>query len=193
MNKFKTKKEVEVKPKTIKKHRKTKAIAFFLICLVVISIGYLMTMILIEYKDTHKFNFQSPIVFQKPVIIERNLTIISPMSTQSGMMKAYAEDIVNPYDTRSPKGIGWELVKSKWGIQEWGAFEELVMRESGWNPYAINQSSGACFLAQALPCSKMDAEAWDYEGQLKWMVSYIENRYKTPTKAIEFHDINNYY
>jgi hypothetical protein len=145
-----------------------------------------------EYINTHTFTYRSPI--QSPVIIKR-VEIVSPMASKSSMLnpKAYAAEVENPYDVRSPKGIAWELIKTQWGIQEWGNFEELVMRESGWNPYSINASSGACGIPQALPCSKMDAERWDYEGQLKWMVNYVSERYQNPTNAIKFHDENNWY
>lgn len=174
-------------------HIKIKIFSILLLAGLTAIFIFLFVALAKEYKDTHTFNFQSPIVLRTPVIIKRDMTIISPLSTQSGMMKAYAAEIKNPFDERSPKGIAWELVKEKWGVQEWGAFEQIVQNESGWNPYRVNQSSGACYLPQALPCSKMGAEAWDYEGQLKWMVNYIDNRYETPTKAWSFHQDNNWY
>jgi len=108
-------------------------------------------------------------------------------------MKAYAEEVRNPFNERSPKGVAWELVKAKWGIQEWASFEQIGIKESGFNPYSVNSSSGACGIPQALPCSKMNAENWDYETQLKWMVDYIDNRYGTPSKAWEFHQENGWY
>lgn len=153
----------------------------------------LFSYLLYEYIETHTFKFQSPVLVQKPVIIKR-VEIVSPLASRSASLGvAYAEEYTNPYDTRSPKGIAWQLVYDKWGIQEWGFFDELVMRESGWNPYSVNSSSGACYLAQALPCSKMNAEPWDYEAQLKWMVNYVSQRYQNPSNALKFHDQKNWY
>lgn len=160
--------------------------------------GALFVYLLNEYITTHTFKFQSPVTFQKPLRIDKNYEIISPMSSRSASLiphiaQVQAEEIENPFDPRSPKGVAWELIKDKWGVQEWGYFDELVTRESGWNPYSVNASSGACGIPQALPCSKMDVERWDYEGQLKWMINYIDNRYGTPSEAIKFHDDKNWY
>ena len=82
-------------------------------------------------------------------------------------------------------------VNEKWGDHEWEAFDTVVHKESSWNPNAINPSSGACGLPQALPCSKLGTR--DPIRQLDWMVDYIDRRYGTPTKSLEFHLINNWY
>ena len=82
-------------------------------------------------------------------------------------------------------------VIEQWGDHEWEAFNTVVHKESSWNPNAINPSSGACGLPQALPCSKLGTK--DPIRQLDWMVDYINRRYGTPTKSLEFHLINNWY
>lgn len=94
-------------------------------------------------------------------------------------------EVKNPFDPRSPKGIGWERNKQLFGVEHWGALEELITNESGWNPYAANPNGGACGIGQALPCSKMDCEQWDYSCQVDWTLNYIKNRYENPTKAWE--------
>lgn len=97
------------------------------------------------------------------------------------------------------QAIARQLVASAWGKGQWPAFNELVMRESGWDPTAVNPSSGAAGLAQALPPSKYPAGAWPYTGkssavkQLQWMISYIRGRYGTPAGALAFHDAHNWY
>ena len=59
----------------------------------------------------------------------------------------------------------------------------LIGKESGCNPRAVNSSSGACGIPQALPCSKMGGvnpdgtSAVSPEGQLLWMESYVQGRY----------------
>lgn len=89
------------------------------------------------------------------------------------------------FDTSIP-GVSNRVVtgsKSDWltaaGIpqSDWGNADWLVQRESGWNPNAVNSSSGACGLAQALPCSKMGANWNDPVVALKWMYSYVNGRY----------------
>lgn len=73
------------------------------------------------------------------------------------------------------------------GSDQWSAFSNLVNRESGWNIHAVNESSGACGLPQALPCSKLasvGADYWDNPAtQLTWMMNYIAGRYGDPVSA----------
>ncbi len=82
-------------------------------------------------------------------------------------------------------------VTNKWGKRNWQAFNKIVQRESSWNPWAINPSSGACGLAQALPCSKMGLIA--PKQQIDWMIRYIERRYGYATTALRFHYKMNWY
>jgi len=71
------------------------------------------------------------------------------------------------------------------GIPEadWSYVELLVAKESGWNPAAVNKSSGACGLPQALPCSKLGVGLDDPVGQLRWMNSYVIARYTSWANA----------
>lgn len=58
----------------------------------------------------------------------------------------------------------------------WSAVNSIVSGESGWNPSAVNKSSGACGLGQQLPCGKW-AGAWnDPVAALKAMNVYV-NKY----------------
>lgn len=180
-----------IEPSTTKTPKNGHLLLKFSICFALIS--YLL-FTSYEFYSTH--DFQSPInvSFQNPVP-RKVIQIESPVSTLSGGLihQAYAEEIKNPYIPNSPKGIAWEVNKEVFGTEHWGSLEELIQRESTWNPYAINSSSGACGLGQALPCSKMDCEKWDYECQIRWMANYIENRYSNPTNALSFHDEKNWY
>lgn len=76
---------------------------------------------------------------------------------------------------------------------EWLDAVELYCRESGLNPKAINASSGACGLVQALPCSKLNCQLDDLDCQLEWGRSYIKSRYGTAKEAVAFHDLKNWY
>lgn len=85
-------------------------------------------------------------------------------------------------------------VIAKWGESEWGAFENIVQRESGWNPNAINKSSGACGLFQMFPCKKTNgAYKTSYEAQIETGINYIASRYKTPSKAWKFWQQHHWY
>ena len=58
---------------------------------------------------------------------------------------------------------------------------DVITRESGWNTYATNPSSGAYGLPQSLPGNKMAAAGGDYltnpYTQLTWMYNYVKSRY----------------
>lgn len=62
----------------------------------------------------------------------------------------------------------------------------VYMAESGNNPGAINASSGACGLGQALPCSKLTCTLADYACQDSWFTSYMRERYGTWENAWAF-------
>jgi hypothetical protein len=77
--------------------------------------------------------------------------------------------------------------------EEWRQYAELISRESSFNPQAINPTSGACGLAQALPCSKMACELSDVECQLEWIKEYVEGRYGDIETALWHHDYYSWY
>lgn len=63
------------------------------------------------------------------------------------------------------------------GIPNTPAVNALIGGESGCRPNAVNPSSGACGIPQALPCSKLPCSLSDPVCQLKWMDSYVAVRY----------------
>lgn len=75
----------------------------------------------------------------------------------------------------------------------WGYADFMVQKESGWNPNAMNKSSGACGLAQALPCSKLGPNWNDPVVALNWMNSYAVGRYGSWEKAYNFWIANRWY
>ena len=80
-----------------------------------------------------------------------------------------------------------QLAAARRGIvgYQWQAMASLIRRESGFNPRAVNPSSGACGLPQALPCSKIPGGvSASVDTQIGWMVSYIRGRYGTPAAAL---------
>jgi uncharacterized protein YabE (DUF348 family) len=65
------------------------------------------------------------------------------------------------------------------GIPEsqWSSAFKLIQKESGWNPNAVNRSSGACGLGQQLPCGKWKHHWNDPVGGLIDANGYVLGRY----------------
>ncbi|MFF2327897.1 MULTISPECIES: lytic transglycosylase domain-containing protein [unclassified Streptomyces] len=76
-------------------------------------------------------------------------------------------------------------------------FSNIVNHESSWNYRASNPSSGAYGLVQALPGSKMASAGADWQTnpatQIKWGLSYMDVRYKSPCGAWSFWQANGWY
>ena len=72
-------------------------------------------------------------------------------------------------------------------IDQFPCLDKLWAKESGWNQYASNASTGAYGIPQALPGSKMGTVADDWRTnpatQIKWGLGYIDGRYGTPCSA----------
>jgi len=68
------------------------------------------------------------------------------------------------------------------GVTDVQSAYTLIMRESGCNPNAVNPSSGACKIPQALPCSKLPTN--DPVEQIKWMQNYCISRYGSWSGAL---------
>jgi hypothetical protein len=67
----------------------------------------------------------------------------------------------------------------------------LINKESGCNPGAVNKSSGACGIPQALPCSKLGTS--DPVAQIRWMQNYVNQRYGGWAGAVAWHRSHNWY
>jgi hypothetical protein len=85
-----------------------------------------------------------------------------------------------------------------WGSgPQWAAWNYVAMRESGWNQFARNPSSGAYGIPQALPPGKMGAAAnpprSNPAAQISWMIGYIRGRYGDPAGAAAHERAFNWY
>jgi resuscitation-promoting factor RpfB len=69
----------------------------------------------------------------------------------------------------------------------------IIGMESGCNPYAVNASSGACGVAQELPCGKSGCAFADGACEVAWMNNYVLERYGSWANAVAFHYANGYY
>ncbi|MFE9439443.1 transglycosylase SLT domain-containing protein [Streptomyces sp. NPDC006602] len=80
---------------------------------------------------------------------------------------------------------------------QWQCFSNIVDHESSWNYRAVNASSGAYGLFQALPGSKMSSVGADWQTnpatQIKWGLNYMDSRYGSPCEAWSFWQANNWY
>lgn len=70
------------------------------------------------------------------------------------------------------------------GIPNTEATNKLILKESGCNPRAVNPSSGAFGIPQALPASKIAHCGTEPVCQLRWMDQYIKGRYGSWDNAL---------
>lgn len=70
------------------------------------------------------------------------------------------------------------------GAGDWQALYNLWQKESGWNPTAVNRSSGAFGIAQILPSAHPDVPRnLTGQQQIDWGLNYIRQRYGSPSAA----------
>jgi hypothetical protein len=127
------------------------------------------------------------------IVILFAVLFIKPVSAESPtieIVKQYPDHITEQ------KQYAYDAVLNEWGVEEWNHFNDLIQRESEWYNYAQNPKSTAYGYGQFLNstwglvgCSKTS----DPNIQIDCTVKYIKVVYKTPQKAIAFHNANNYY
>lgn len=99
----------------------------------------------------------------------------------------------------APKEIGRQLAQNLygWGQDQFACYDNIIMRESEWNPRADNPTSSAYGIPQALPGNRMASEGADWRTnpatQIKWGLKYVDERYGTPCKAWSFKRANGWY
>ena len=91
-------------------------------------------------------------------------------------------------DPDTAQAMGLAAVKARgWGMEQYDCLVALWNRESHWNVYAHNTSSGAYGIPQSLPGEKMATVADDWQTnpatQIEWGLRYIEGRYGSPCGA----------
>jgi hypothetical protein len=115
-------------------------------------------------------------VTPSPTVTETHNPIVNNIQLNTAPPESY-----NPPKPShgSLQSIAAQLVSSS----QLGCFDAVINRESGWDVYATNPSSGAYGLPQALPGSKMASEGsdwrWNPWTQLRWAVKYM-NRWGGP-------------
>lgn len=95
-----------------------------------------------------------------------------------------------------------DYAKSQIAPDEWICLDELWDRESSWRNdprahLAVNRSSGAYGIPQALPADKMQEVKsdwrWNYYTQIKWGLKYIQARYGNACEALTHHHQKHWY
>jgi len=101
-------------------------------------------------------------------------------------------------DPGTAQAIGYQMVMAMgWDENEWNCLAALWTRESNWNAYSFNPSSGAYGIPQAVPGEKMASAGEDWatnpETQIRWGIAYITGRYGTPCGAWQHSEERGWY
>ncbi len=89
------------------------------------------------------------------------------------------------------------MARSMVPSDQFQCFSNIVDHESSWNYRAVNPSSGAYGLFQALPAGKYSSAGSDWQTnpatQIKWGLNYMNERYDSPCGAWSFWQANRWY
>ncbi|WP_395640909.1 lytic transglycosylase domain-containing protein [Pseudolysinimonas sp.] len=101
-------------------------------------------------------------------------------------------------DPGSAQAIAYDMLLARgWDDSQYECLVALWNRESHWNVYAHNTSSGAYGIPQALPGDKMASAGADWQTnpatQITWGLGYISGRYGTPCGAWEHSERKGWY
>ncbi|WP_206306266.1 transglycosylase SLT domain-containing protein [Streptomyces humi] len=101
--------------------------------------------------------------------------------------------VQSSYTVAQLKAMAAQIV----GSGQFQCFSNIVDHESTWNYLAVNPSSGAYGLVQALPGSKMASVAADWQTnpatQIKWGLNYMNTTYGSPCQAWAFWQVHHAY
>jgi len=101
--------------------------------------------------------------------------------------------VQSSYTTAQIQAMAAQMVPSG----QFQCFSNIVNHESSWNYTAVNASSGAYGLFQALPGSKMSSVGADWRTnpatQIKWGLNYMDSVYGSPCEAWSFWQTNHWY
>ncbi|MFJ2354296.1 lytic transglycosylase domain-containing protein [Frigoribacterium sp. NPDC087798] len=134
-----------------------------------------------------------------PVVVAETEKPEAPSGATSGSAKkSSSAPVAGTPDPGSAKAVAAELVAARgWGSDQYDCLVSLWQKESSWNVYASNRSSGAYGIPQALPGSKMGSVGADWQTnpatQITWGLNYIGGRYGNPCGAWAHSVANNWY
>lgn len=103
------------------------------------------------------------------------------------------------------KVYAFEKVLDRWGSEQWDSFDKIVEKESNWeilgphykNGYTVDgvksSASGLCGFLDGTWEGTSYQKTEDPYIQISACINYIQERYETPKKALNFHYKNNWY
>lgn len=114
--------------------------------------------------------------------------VVTSSAKSSGRPAAAGAPAAGVPDPGTAKAIAYDMVHARgWGDDQYSCLVALWNRESGWNVFANNRSSGAYGIPQSLPGSKMASAGADWATnpatQITWGLGYISARYSNPCGA----------
>ncbi|WP_243064648.1 lytic transglycosylase domain-containing protein [Humibacter sp. RRB41] len=129
----------------------------------------------------------------KPVVTAPTTTATSTDSSDTS--SAPAAGTPDPGSAQAyAQGV---LTSQGMGADQFNCLVALWNRESSWNIYAYNSSTGAYGIPQALPGSKMASSGADWATsfvtQVNWGLGYVDGRYGTPCGAWEHSESTGWY
>lgn len=105
-----------------------------------------------------------------------------------------ARDVTSCEEYNDIKEFARCEVTKQWSEEEYGAFYTIIQKESNWISTAKNPNSSAYGLPQALAIHDLPHDYKENpQAQILWAISYIDSRYGSASKALEFHRRNNFY
>lgn len=126
---------------------------------------------------------------------KKALTAAAMAAATTGMVLSAAPAHASSVDSASQaKAIAHRMIPNS---SQFNAFSHIVQHESNWNVGAVNRSSGAYGLVQALPGSKMASAGGNWKTsaatQIKWGLNYMNSRYGSPAGAWQFWQTHHWY
>ena len=136
----------------------------------------------------------------EPVITEEPADEVASavVTAEEPPAAAAAAPVAGTPDPGNAKAIAAGMVSARgWGAGEYDCLVSLWNKESGWNVYASNGSSGAYGIPQSLPGSKMATAGADWQTnpatQITWGLNYISGVYGSPCGAWSHSQAVNWY
>ena len=139
-------------------------------------------------RDTIVVHTPTPTPTPEPRPAAREAEEPAAAASSSRSRPAVSIPTVAAPDPGSAQAAARQMVLARgWGEDQYSCLYSLWQKESNWNVYAQNRSSGAYGIPQALPGSKMSTAGADWQTnavtQITWGLGYISGRYGTPCGA----------
>ena len=160
-----------------------------------LSLGLILALLILAnaFFENNYLEFRSPI--QSPILIKKREIIIKEVIKEVEVEEV--EEVEEVVMKATPTGtliVHTQVEPGIYGkIKEYFGDDavfvgEILARESGLNPTAVNSTSGAIGLFQRYPADTLlnQCPDLDVDCQMENGKEYIESRYGTPEKAWEF-------